>query len=149
MPMKMFAAASLLSLCSLPVAMADTLNLADPAFRHVASYTSSGKYNLVGLGTWNGQPVSPTNQPTADQALLAQQDNFFLGSGNFGNTLFVQVSNVITTQNSYWSGLAFLNVSQTGLQITLPAVLPVPTFDFSNANANQGIVGPKWRRFSS
>lgn len=146
--MKIFAVASLLALCIASAAKADTLDLTGPAFHRVASYSSSGEYNLVGLGTWNGQPVSPTNQPTPYQALLAQQDNFYLGSGSFSNTLFIQVTNVITTQDSYWNGLAFLNVSQTGLRVSLPSALSAPSFDFSYSNPNQALVGPNGAGFT-
>ena len=43
-----------------------------------ASLESSGLYNLIGLGTWNGQPVSPTNMPDHDQRLLVADINLYV-----------------------------------------------------------------------
>jgi hypothetical protein len=103
----------------------------------VASFRVDGVYNLVGLGTWNGQPVTDTNRPTDFQAQLAATLNFFV-PGATPNALYIQVSDVITTNNSTWWGTAFTNVTQTGVRFTLPSNVPdlASSATFSSAFAN-------------
>jgi hypothetical protein len=107
----------------------------------LGSYHSDGVYNLVGLNTWNGQPVSDTNKPTDFEAQLATTINFYSDKQN-RNLLFVQVTDVITTNGSFWTGSAFQNVSLTGIQFSLAidSNKPVGTPSFSSQYANVGQV---------
>jgi hypothetical protein len=115
-------------------------DLAPSGLKLVGSYRSDGVYNLVGLGTWNGQPVSQTNRPTDFQAQLATTLNFYELAQN-PNDLFLQVTGVVTTNGSYWSGLAFNDVSLTGIQFSLPtpskSSFGTPTFSGQYANLGQ------------
>jgi hypothetical protein len=49
----------------------------DDTYTIVGVFRSDGVYNLVGLGTWNGLPVTDTNKPTDYQAQLAQTTTFY------------------------------------------------------------------------
>ena len=108
-------------------------------YQRVGSYRSDGLYNLFGLGTWNGQPVTADNKPSDYNRQLASMTNFFV-SPSASNELLIQITDVITTNASWWTGTAFDNVSQTGLRFWLPATrtmsLGVPTF--SDVYANPG-----------
>jgi hypothetical protein len=105
-----------------------------------ASYGSVGLYNLVGLGTWNGQPVSPTNMPDDAQRLLAATINFYVLPGA-SNVMYMQVTDVLTTTGAYWFGTAFDDVTQTGVQIAFPdpSILSLEV-SYSGAYANPGEV---------
>jgi len=84
-----------------------------------SSLESTGLYNLVGLGTWNGQPVTLSNMPDYDNRLLVADINLYV-LPSATNVLYVQVTNVLTTEGAYWSGTAFDDVTQTGVRITFP-----------------------------
>ena len=100
---------------------------------------TSGLFNLNGVDTWNGQPLSPTNMPNHDQRLLEATINFW-ANHNAPNVLFVQVTDVITTLNAFWFGTAFNNVTQTGIQFSLPPSLRYDQILFSSGFANPGQV---------
>ena len=106
----------------------------------LGSYQSNGVYNLNGLGSWNGQPVADSNRPSDLQAQLAATISFY-ASRSDQNVLFVQVADVITTNGSWWSGLAFDNVSQTGIDFSLPSnkSLGSPGFSDQYANPNEAL----------
>ena len=100
---------------------------ADPIlfnYQNVGTFQAQGEYNLVGLDTWNGQPVSATNQPTAFQAELADTVTFYV-SPTIPNQLFIDITNVITSKSSYWNGTAFQNLALSGFRFRLFANLPV------------------------
>jgi hypothetical protein len=104
----------------------------------LASFETSGLYNLEGLRFWNGQPVSPTNKPSDYNRLLEASINFYVDS-LLDNVLYVQITDVITTQASWWAGLAFYHVSQTGIGFTLPSddALGLPSLNDQFANPGQ------------
>ena len=105
----------------------------------LATYITDGEYNLVGLGTWNGQPVSPQNMPNHDERHLEATFNFY-GDTQHPNELFLQVNDVLTTQGAYWFGGAFDDVTLTGVRITSDqSALPSAPF-FSSDFANPGEV---------
>jgi len=85
----------------------------------VASFHTEGLYNLVGCGTWNGQPLSDENMPSDENRFLAATANFYVDR-TAHNVLYVQVTDVTTTIGAFWWGLAFENVTQTGVAFTLP-----------------------------
>jgi len=103
------------------------------------SVRTSGLFNLNGVDTWNGQPLSPTNMPNHDQRLLEATVNFW-ANHNAPNVLFIQVTDVITTLNAFWFGTAFNNVTQTGVQFSLPPSLRHDQILFSSDFANPGQV---------
>jgi hypothetical protein len=114
------------------------INQFDPSTLRLA-VKSVGLYNLIGLGLWNGQPVSPTNTPSDDNRLLEADINLFV-SASAVNILYVQVTNVVTTLGAFWSGTAFDNVTQTGVRITFPDQSPFSqevTFSGNFANPNE------------
>lgn len=103
-----------LSLC--PVA---EMNAAVVAFRptdHLATFSIEGLYDMVGLGLWNGQPVSETNQPSLQQRRLAADVAFFRDTAT-PQDLWITVTNIVTTQGSWWTGAPSQAVLLTGLGI--------------------------------
>ena len=80
--------------------------------------TTLGEYDNAGLGTWNGQPLSPTNQPTIEQDQLSATWNFYVDPAAT-NTLYVVVSDVADTEFGYASGAAFSLPALTGFQFSL------------------------------
>jgi hypothetical protein len=105
----------------------------------VGAYSSSGLYNLVGIGTWNGQPLGPGNFPTDTNRELDASINFFVSSSSPSN-LFVQLEGVTTTIGAFWFGAAFDNVTQTGIQIIFPASFGPATLNANFANPRQVLV---------
>lgn len=105
----------------------------------VGEYQASGLYNLVGLETWNGQPLSPTNQPDALQRELASTIRLYVPRST-PNQLFITVSNVTTTIGAFWFGTAFDNVTQTGVSLNTPTFLGSATLDSNFALPGQTLV---------
>src|SRR4051794_24280524 len=101
----------------------------------LASFHSDGQYDLSGANTWNGQPVSPTNMPRFQQRELSERFNFF-GDSMALNVMYVQVTDVSTTNGASWFGTAFDNVTLTGIRESNTD--PVTVLGFSNAFANPG-----------
>jgi hypothetical protein len=104
----------------------------------VASYESAGLYNLLGLGTWNGQPVSPTNTPSDLNRYLGATMNLSVANSS-PNELFVQVSDVTTTIGAYWTGAAFENVTQSGVSIGFPSSLGSATLGLNYATFGESL----------
>ena len=86
---------------------------------HVATFRSAGLYDLVGLGTWNGQPLSDTNRPNDQQRYLAATIELYV-DGAAPNVLYVRTTDVVTTLGAWWFGGAFVSVTQTGVRFSLP-----------------------------
>jgi hypothetical protein len=131
---RLLASLTLLGWASLQ-AQASTLDVS--GYPLLATFKSQGQYDLSGLGTWNGEPVTPTNMPSADNRYLAATFNFY-GNPTALNVMYVQVSDVITTLGANWFGLAFTDVTLTGVRVTNTD--PVPVLGFSNSFANPGQV---------
>ena len=96
-----------------------SLSAAVVSFRpsdHLATFGIEGLYDMVGLGSWNGQPVSETNQPSLSQRRLAADVAFFRDAAS-PQGLWITVTNIVTTQGSWWSGAAAHAVLLTGLGI--------------------------------
>jgi len=104
------------------------------------SFHSDGLYNLVGLGTWNGSPVSNTNMPSDAQRDLQADINLFVQS-DAANVLYVRLTNVSTTTGAWWMGTAFVDVTQTGIELSLPmsdgSTTPTPAFSSNFANPDE------------
>lgn len=105
------------------------------AYPLLASYKSTGQYNLGGLDTWNGQPVTLTNMPDYQNRLLSATFNLYRDATAL-NIMYIQITDVVTTRGAYWSGPAFNNVTLTGMRVVNTD--PVPVLGFSNAFANPG-----------
>jgi hypothetical protein len=129
-----------LTACS--VLSADTIYF---DYETLGSYRAEGLLSLRDIGTWNGQPITDTNKPSNDQRELAATTNFY-ASSSASNELLVQITNVITTQGSFWSGQAFVNTALTDVEFWLPGiggtVFGTPAFSSDFANPGQRIMGP-------
>jgi hypothetical protein len=89
--------------------------------------------------TWNGAPRTETNFPSDSQARLRADINLFASVTD--GKLFVQVKNVITTQDAFWFGGAIDGVTMTGVVLErLPSGLPSPQFSFAYANAAETLL---------
>jgi hypothetical protein len=93
----------------------------------LAQYHSEGLYDMVGLSTWNGQPVSNTNQPNLIQRRLAADYTIYADTRQ-SRTIWVAITNVVTTQNSSWWGSPVHDVSLSGFGLQLA------TYDSTAAN---------------
>jgi hypothetical protein len=87
----------------------------------LADYETSGYYNLIGLGAWNGAALSETNKPSDSNRLLSSAISLYTSTTET-NKLFIRLTDVVTTYGAYWNGTAFDNVTQTGLSISIPGV---------------------------
>lgn len=115
-------------------------------YAELGSFASTGLYNLAGLGTWNGQPVTESNMPSDGNRTLLSTVNFF-AQPTSKNILFVQVTNVATTFGASWFGIAFNNVTQTGVRVSFATMgnvsLGSPSFsnDFANPDETRAFGG--------
>jgi hypothetical protein len=85
----------------------------------VATVHTRGQYDNAQLGTWNGQPLSPTNQPTFDEDQLSADWSFYVDPAST-NTLYILASNVLDTQYGFIFGSPFDLVALTGFEFSLP-----------------------------
>jgi hypothetical protein len=106
----------------------------------LASYSSDGLVDLNAIGTWNGAPITDSNQPSTYDRQLADTINFFTPPAQ-PNILFVQITDVITTHFDFAFGATFNNITQTGVQFSLPlrggGSLGIPGLSLNYANAGQ------------
>lgn len=112
----------------------------------VSSYQVNGHYNLAGVEFWNGLPLAPDNMPSSLVTPLQADVNFYVRNGQT-NQLYVQVMNVLTTQGASWYGNAFVNITQTGVQFSLPllaggALSGVPGLSGAFAIAGETLLTP-------
>jgi hypothetical protein len=108
----------------------------------VAIVTTLGEYDNAGLGSWNGQPLSASNQPTAQQDQLSATWNFYVDPVAT-NTLYIIVGNVADTNYGWILGPPFNSVALTGFQFSLK--VPTSSYaSFSNQFAVQteALLGP-------
>jgi hypothetical protein len=80
----------------------------------VAAYHLEGLYDMVGLGSWNGQPVSEANQPSIWTRRLAGDVSCYRDSES-DRTLWITVTGIVTSQGASWSGSPSRDVQLTGL----------------------------------
>lgn len=115
----------------------------DPStFTLVATVNTTGEYDNAQLATWNGQPLSPTNQPTPQQDQLSATWNFYVDP-NATNDLYIVVSNVEDPEFGDIFGPPFYLTALTHFQFQLP--LKTDTYGvFSDQFAVGGetLVGP-------
>lgn len=80
----------------------------------MAKYQIEGLYDMVGLGTWNGQPVSETNQPSLEQRRLAADVSLYSDPSRT-DRLWITVTGIVTTQGAWWWGSPARDVQLTGI----------------------------------
>jgi hypothetical protein len=83
----------------------------------MAVIQTRGEYDNSGLGTWNGQPLSPSNQPTYEEDQLSATLSFYIDPKH-KNDLYLTVGNVYDTQYGYISGPPFSYVALTGIDFS-------------------------------
>jgi hypothetical protein len=108
----------------------------------VATVTTLGEYDNAGLSNWNGQPLSDSNKPTAEQDQLSATWNFYVDP-SATNTLYVVVNNVTDTQFAYIIYSPINLVPLTGFQFSLD-VETSSYASFSNqfAMPTEALLGP-------
>jgi len=100
------------------------------------------QYDMKGLGTWNGAPVTDANHPSDYENQLAATFSFFVKPES-DQVLFVQVSHVQDTAYGFILGAPFASVALTGFSFSFGAghgSLQPTDAAFSNAYANPGEV---------
>jgi hypothetical protein len=118
-------------------ALAATIDL--PAEDMVASAHTRGQYDNFGLVTWNGQPLSETNQPTLEENQLSADWNYYVDP-DVPNELFIEATNIRDTTWAIVFGLPFELVALTRVEFSFDTVdgSTLPTPEFSNAWARPG-----------
>ena len=93
----------------------------------VATATTLGEYDNAGIAFWNGQPLSGSNHPTAQEDQLSATWNFYVDP-KAPNTLYIVVSEVVDSNFFLISGTPFDLVALTGFQFSLK----VPTSSYAS-----------------
>lgn len=112
----------------------------------VSSFQVDGHYNLAGVEFWNGLPLAPDNMPSSLITPMHADVNFYVRTAQT-NQFYIEVLNVVTTQGASWYGNAFVNVTQTGVQFSLPllaggALSGVPGLSGAFAIAGETLLTP-------
>jgi hypothetical protein len=107
----------------------------------VASVHTRGQYDNAGLTTWNGQPLTPENQPTLDENQLSADWNFYVDPAA-PNQLFIEALNVQDTTHASLTGVPFDLVALTSFTFRLTKVDlgEVLAVGFTNSWARPGQV---------
>jgi hypothetical protein len=115
------------------------------ALKLVGIVQTHGEYDNAGLGSWNGAPLSPENQPTPEQDQLSATLSFYVDRAH-KNDLYVVVSNVFDTDFGFITGTPFEFVALTGITFSLPirGAHPTRNVELSNGIAVDGetLLGP-------
>ena len=115
------------------------------ALKLVGIVQTQGEYDNAGLGSWNGAPLSPENQPTPEQDQLSATLSFYVDRAH-KNDLYVVVSNVFDTDFGFINGTPFQFVALTGITFSVPirGAHPARNVEFSNGVAVEGetLLGP-------
>jgi len=106
----------------------------DPDGELLLSYRFDTIYNWACGGSWNGAPFGPNNQPTDHQRQLALDLNLYQGAGD---TLLVEVANLITGNGIWVSGGCFTGFTLTGILIETQGISAV---DLNRASEGQELV---------
>lgn len=110
------AAGVLVSLVVLKAAKAEIY--VPQASDQVAHYHLEGLYDMVGLSTWNGQPVTEDNQPSPWHRRLAADVSFYRDVGD-SRTLWIAIDGIVTTQGANWWGSPAQDVQLTGIALSM------------------------------
>jgi hypothetical protein len=98
-----------------PTSVAATLDVSSLTL--MAVIQTRGEYDNAGLGTWNGQPLSPSNQPSYEQDQLSATLSFYIDPKH-ENDLYLTVTNVYDTQYGSIYGSPFGYVALTGVDFS-------------------------------
>jgi hypothetical protein len=123
--------------------MAHAAEISPSTLVHVASVDTLGAYDNAGLDYWNGQPVSPTNHPSAYDDQLSATWDFYVDP-TATNELFVVASAVRDTNFGSISGSPFDLVALTGFDFSIGIAgnsMPASYSDQS-AIAGEAVIGP-------
>jgi len=120
---------------------ADNLSFAPEMLR--ARSVMEGLLDISALQTWNGEPVSPTNQPSEYHRRLSVVCSIYESEALDG-THYVVISNVVTTQGAWWSGTIFIHTLMTGFSFSVPDANGLPieleAVSFQHANIGQHLL---------
>lgn len=103
--------------CLAHEAQADIIDTS--ALKLVGVVQTRGEYDNAGLGTWNGLPLSSSNQPSYEQDQLSATLSFYVDRA-YKNDLYLVVSNVFDTDFGSIFGSPFEFVALTGFTFSLP-----------------------------
>src|SRR5579871_1892543 len=114
-------------LSGVPPAVASVIDTTQ--LTEVATVQTRGQYDNAQLGTWNGQPLSPTNHPSFEEDQLSATWTFFVDPAAT-NVLYVVASNVLDTDFGFLFGPGFDLVALTGFEfsLTIPHASSYATF---------------------
>jgi hypothetical protein len=122
-------------------AASDTVDFAGQ--NPVAEWHAEGLWNMEGLGTFNGQPLSETNQPSTSQRRLACDVSLY-AIPDAPMAAYVRLHGIVTTQGLSFSGpdsfLGSMSVTQVRLEFATYAGVPMVVTLSSNQFANLGQV---------
>jgi hypothetical protein len=85
----------------------------------VATVDTLGAYDNRGIDYYNGNPISPTNYPSAYQDILSAQWDFYV-SPSAKNNLFIVADQIVDTHFGYVYGEPFYLIPLTGFEFLLP-----------------------------
>jgi len=114
---KSFFAFLFTTLFALPHVSAAVLDVSELTL--VSTFEADSLFNLAGVDSWNGAPLSPANQPPSIVLPLESDINLYVRNAET-NKLYVVVTNVVSTVGATWFGTAFVNVTQSGAMLSLP-----------------------------
>lgn len=109
----------------------------------LASFEVEDLVDISQLGSWNGAPVTPDNQPSAYHRRLHASLDFFSDETD-ASQVFLRVSNVVSTQGAWWGGSAFINTLLTSIDLALAAgdgEVGITGVNFDYANPGQSLLG--------
>jgi hypothetical protein len=92
----------------------------DSSYKEIATYTAQGSLAWDNSWTYNGQPTSPTNYPSAYELELSSTITLFTSTPN--KTLYIDVSDLVSTNFGSAFGATFVDLTITG--ITLGGAFP-------------------------
>ena len=120
-------------------AFGDTVDFANQSL--VAAWHAEGLWNMQGLGTFNGQPFSETNQPSPAQRRFACDVSLYL-SADDANVAYLRFHNIVTTVGLSFSGpdsfLGSMAVTAVRLELATSAGVVLVPIEASNQFANIG-----------
>jgi hypothetical protein len=101
------------------IANADVLPF-DSSYKEIGAYVAQGSLVWDNSWTYNGQPTSPTNYPSAYELELSSTITLFTSTPS--KTLYIDVSDLVSTHFGYALGATFVDLTITG--ITLGGAFP-------------------------
>jgi hypothetical protein len=110
---------------------------------HVATVETVGEYDEASLSIWNGQPLSPTNHPSAFQDRLAATWTFYVDPAS-RNQLWIVASDIQDTNYGFINEPPFDLVALTGFSfsLTVHGLQADPTFSNESATPDEALLGP-------